>query len=45
MNVFEESGRTIQLAFEGGQLIAEAIVNRPGRLARRLKAWLRRPFA
>jgi hypothetical protein len=45
MNVFEESGRTFQLAFEGGQHIAHALVIRPGRLARRFKAWLRRPFA
>jgi hypothetical protein len=41
MNVFEESGRTIQLAFEGGQRIAHAMMARPARSVSRFKERLR----
>ena len=41
MNFFEESGRNIQLAFEGGQRVAHTMMAAPAHLVRRLKARLR----
>ena len=41
MNVFEDSGRTIQLAFEGGQRIAHAMMAGPTQLVSRFKGRLR----
>jgi hypothetical protein len=41
MNVFEDSGRTIQLAFEGGQRIAHAVMAGPTHLVSRFKERLR----